>query len=42
MPGWNADAQVYIIWHQMPFENLAFLLPRQPVENPGMAKPIPV
>jgi hypothetical protein len=24
---------VYMVWHQMPFENLAFLLPRQRVED---------
>jgi hypothetical protein len=42
MLGWNGDAQVYMIWRQMPFENLAFLLPRQPVGNPGMVKAVPV
>ena len=33
MLGRNSDAHVHMIWHQMPFENLAFLLPRQSVEN---------
>jgi hypothetical protein len=29
----DGDAHVHMVWHQMPFENLAFLLPRQSVEN---------
>ena len=29
---WNRDAHLYMVWHEMPFENLAFLLPRQRVE----------
>ena len=31
--GGNRDAHMYMVWHQMPFENLAFLLPRQRVED---------
>src|SRR5438132_10093671 len=31
--GGNGDAHVHMVRHQMPFENLAFLLPRQPMEN---------
>src|SRR6202042_1957201 len=33
MLGRNGDAHVHMIWHQMPFENLAFLLPRRSVQN---------
>ena len=33
MLGRNGDAHVHMIWHQVPFKNLAFLLPRQSVEN---------
>ena len=31
--GGNRDAHVDTVWHQMPFQNLAFLLPRQRVET---------
>jgi hypothetical protein len=31
--GGNRDTHVYMVWHEMPFENLAFFLPRQPVED---------
>ena len=31
--GRNGDAHVHVVWHQMPFENWAFLLPRQTMEN---------
>jgi hypothetical protein len=31
--GRNCDAHVHLVWHEMPFKNLAFLLPRQRVED---------
>ena len=31
--GRNGDAHVHMVWHEMPFKNLAFLLPSQRVEN---------
>jgi hypothetical protein len=30
---WNRDAHMYMVWHQMTFHNLAFLLPCQRVED---------
>ena len=29
----HCDTHMYMVWHQMPLENLAFLLFRQPMEN---------
>jgi hypothetical protein len=31
--GGNRDTHGHMVWHQMPFENLAFFLPRQRVED---------
>jgi hypothetical protein len=31
--GRNCDAHVHMVWHNMPCKNLAFLLPRQRVED---------
>src|SRR5918995_3459476 len=40
--GRNGDAHVYMVWHEMPFQNLAFLLPRQRMENlPQMPARLP-
>ena len=40
--GRNRDAHVHIVRHEMPFQNLAFLLPRQRMENlPQMPARLP-
>ena len=40
--GGNRDAHVHMIWHQVPFQNLALLLPSQRVENlPQMTARLP-
>ena len=40
--GGNCDAHMDMVRHQVPFENLAFLLPRQPMENlPQLAARLP-
>ena len=31
--GWNSDAHMHMVRHEVPFENLAFLLPRQCMKN---------
>ena len=31
--GWNGDAHVHMVWHQMPLNDLAFLLLGQRVED---------
>ena len=31
--GRNVDAHVHMVWHEMPFKNLPFVLPSQRVEN---------
>src|SRR5258708_5879252 len=33
MLGGNRDAHVHMVWHQVPFDNLALLLPGQRVED---------
>ena len=40
--GRNGHTHMYMVWHQMPFENLAFRLPCQPMENrPQMTARLP-
>lgn len=33
MLGRNGDVHVHMVWHEMPFKNVAFLLPNKRVEN---------
>jgi hypothetical protein len=33
--GWNRDAHMHMVRHQMPFNNLAFRLLRQRMEDPS-------